>query len=67
MDVSLDVRVEKAPYRCHTRGFAGLIYSLACFCITLTQHDTNLASLWFPTAATIAFLFHHKNGYGLFS
>lgn len=61
MDVSLDVRVEKKPHIVVTLAvFAGLIYSLACFCITLTQHDTNLASLWFPTAATIAFLFHHK-------
>lgn len=61
MDVSLDVSVEKKPHVVATLAvFAGLIYSLACFCITLTQHDTNLASLWFPTAATIAFLFHHK-------
>ncbi|MGO1237089.1 MAG: PAS domain S-box protein [Hafnia alvei] len=61
MDVSLDVGDEKKPYFIVTLTiFAGLIYLLACFCITLTQHDTNLASLWFPTAATIAFLFHHR-------
>ncbi|MBW7982114.1 diguanylate cyclase domain-containing protein [Enterobacillus tribolii] len=59
MDISFDSPdAEKRRPVFMLLGFAVLIYALAFFCISLTQHATALASLWFPPSVTISVLFH---------